>query len=1604
MSEHLQGFFNEHELYEQSKKINKYRKALDEVYADGMLSVDEAARLKELRDELGLPEDTCRYMELMYSDIARRNESEPEKPVTLEDLAVFYCCDRFDNDGLIWNTIDHTMKKWLELRGEYVESIDGSGYGIPGSYPVAIGDSFTDLLDDYGELHIHEAFADGKLFAFEDDRQQNEFVSQRLNLMPMEDVVDSYTTYFDGKGLRVFFEAARKQGYAVPEYSDDELDTLVFEMDNDPNMIFRRLNVPVNPALNNVSVIFEDGSIDSLTPPHTVNFGEFVEYLVDRVDGLHFQEETIDNPEVVKMIRELSKAYEHAQLRPVLSSDMFRFNYIGDETYFDGNGPYATFSSRLPVYLIPALSLPQPDDGSEYRVLAQFSIKQLSEEGFVRGNISRELAHWAIKKVLDDGSFADVQYYAAPSTESDFKAAITEASLDAVDRENRNKIVGVLSAPDGMPYDKNSIQQFEFQYLDDDYHEYEDATFSRFVSELPEWVRLGLALPELTDGSRYRVITQFEASQESVPGFLKGQVSLELDDWKIVRSPVDGGFEEVSYKSDEEIDGLLMNVVADASAGVIKEVNGRIFDYIEVTPEILADYINSDFDTGFNLNNAGMCVQLFSDRQTSLSAKIDGNGNVSVIFAGNDKELSPSDIVREFLDNVESVLERDPSDDFFSSLKEKLFFISEDFVELSRYKNAIEIESSLDGVGTLVHYFNYNKKSMQETGIDSSGRIPLLSLMSEEQANAVLHALYEANYELRFDEHGNNFYIHNRGDSAHEFSVLTGMELIEKAKDINKELSLFNKDKDIELLSRIYTGKFLLPMECEYHIDVPDAFMDGRFESNEDFAMDAVSAMSEIYLNGVSPRLVSSSFLKTRDGIEAVLTVSQNAIIDSDVAIGRDSNFATDYRISVEKTLPAELSKHWSGFVLADVLDGKQPSVPVLDRVYATEWRVAQENKSRQAFFKSPAYKESSVDELSEHAGNGITFDTMREVYDFVQRLDSTKRLSDYDGYIADFTDGDSRDVSESNRLLEFTKALLRDDVINWHGVTAMYRDSFGDLDHVESIIDYVSELTAENLINGEYNTFHTIDELRDAADGFLRQNENYIKLVSDNLLPDELNVRAAAQESGDVLTLDSFKESVRAEGSFVSQPGQESEFNDIKERLREKSVMDGTVFCSMRLGEYIVEPIVTDGSVSVNVAWPDFGGNYSFDKSGVLYSSRETLFLDFESFKDMDFGRFKESCLESVYSLSQIPDFMERALSPVEPWSEGPRQRQIDLLDGEIDDYGKFCHAMSISTDYFELNVDHSGYSDLLFDMLSTDRKIFFLGGDFYVTDAHGGDDRRKVGFTEMLELGRDYVSRHWSYDSNKDFIDWLEKKIELAGNVLGRSDGVSEPARETADGLQPYRGSFSGVAHDVLDGFFEQYPLDKKESEVVFSFFDNVLDSFENDNPLVVNGREYYANEEPEYVWDYLAQKLFLDEPSDDAPILDIEKVNAKELLNDLCDRIIDFYSIPDFRKNRAHEYLSVDGKSVSNARDDNEIFGKFIDDIRGSLKGGKPTLDGIFMAAGTVLKKYSAEEQKSVSKVLAEKGVCDEKRMLHVFMSELGYGKEKKIERERDIVRGR
>ena len=212
------------EVKKLEENMNKYKKALSLVYADGDLSNVERNRLISLKKELGLSDSLCMAMESHFLETADLDA------VNFDELKKIHHCHLYSpEEGIKWHGINSSMLEYIEVGDTYIEASNGSSFtGLSEPFALSIGQSFVDLLNDYGAKHIYDAIEDGKLQVFDEQSDLETYLMLRFDIRDEEQVYSDYTESIES-GIHVnyaFTEEISKQHGEI--YSKiDGIDNLV---------------------------------------------------------------------------------------------------------------------------------------------------------------------------------------------------------------------------------------------------------------------------------------------------------------------------------------------------------------------------------------------------------------------------------------------------------------------------------------------------------------------------------------------------------------------------------------------------------------------------------------------------------------------------------------------------------------------------------------------------------------------------------------------------------------------------------------------------------------------------------------------------------------------------------------------------------------------------------------------------------------------------------------------------------------------------------------------------------------------------------------------------------------------------------------------------------------------------------------------------------------------------------------------------------------------------------------------------------------------------------------------------------------------------------
>lgn len=210
------------EIKKLEESFDRYKKALALVYADGDVTSVERNRLISLKNELGLSDSDCMVME------ARFHETADQDGIKWEELKDRHHCHLCDSDGKIrWNGIDHSMLEYIELGDTYIEASNGSSYtGLREPFVLSIGQSFEELLDEYGENHIYDAVKDGRLQVFDEQKDLETFLKLKFDILNEEVLLSEY------------FDSYIHSNEFIEKFGDWEKANRLDKLENDETLTF----------------------------------------------------------------------------------------------------------------------------------------------------------------------------------------------------------------------------------------------------------------------------------------------------------------------------------------------------------------------------------------------------------------------------------------------------------------------------------------------------------------------------------------------------------------------------------------------------------------------------------------------------------------------------------------------------------------------------------------------------------------------------------------------------------------------------------------------------------------------------------------------------------------------------------------------------------------------------------------------------------------------------------------------------------------------------------------------------------------------------------------------------------------------------------------------------------------------------------------------------------------------------------------------------------------------------------------------------------------------------------------------------------------------
>ena len=154
-------------------------------------------------------------------DIFSNKELSPKeyKEQIRDELQNYYLTNECfnKNDELKWNSINYTTKNWIEIENIYYEYEETRGF-------LSIGDSLTDLEEEYGENNFPEkAVEDGRLLIDEQGKLE-EYIINHHNLKCFSDVEELLCDYE--------YQTKDVLKYYIPKIDNEQLKVLTDIVDS----------------------------------------------------------------------------------------------------------------------------------------------------------------------------------------------------------------------------------------------------------------------------------------------------------------------------------------------------------------------------------------------------------------------------------------------------------------------------------------------------------------------------------------------------------------------------------------------------------------------------------------------------------------------------------------------------------------------------------------------------------------------------------------------------------------------------------------------------------------------------------------------------------------------------------------------------------------------------------------------------------------------------------------------------------------------------------------------------------------------------------------------------------------------------------------------------------------------------------------------------------------------------------------------------------------------------------------------------------------------------------------------------------------------------
>lgn len=176
----------------------------------------------------------------------------------LEELGKKYRSNLFDKNGeLQWNSIDHTMKSWLEIGGTYLEKC--AGYGSGAADILCVGTSLDDIISEYGEASWETMAAkDGGIVRFDPydrDNTIDKYVCDKYSLKSRAQIQEILDTSIDELDLgSISLNAA-------DALKDNGINTVDDIVKLEPNELFTKMQDAFGPELENDAAALTAGAV-----------------------------------------------------------------------------------------------------------------------------------------------------------------------------------------------------------------------------------------------------------------------------------------------------------------------------------------------------------------------------------------------------------------------------------------------------------------------------------------------------------------------------------------------------------------------------------------------------------------------------------------------------------------------------------------------------------------------------------------------------------------------------------------------------------------------------------------------------------------------------------------------------------------------------------------------------------------------------------------------------------------------------------------------------------------------------------------------------------------------------------------------------------------------------------------------------------------------------------------------------------------------------------------------------------------------------------------------------------------------------------------------